>query len=142
MDRGRARSSNLSRSGEKVLLEDNMSLFISGKVVSDNGTQFVSRTMEEFCKGLNIQQIFSLVEHPHTNGLAEAANKVVSIGLKKRLDNAKGRWSEEVAQVLWSYHTTPHLTTQETPFKLVYGSDAVIPVEIGELTIRTEGLPS
>lgn len=60
------------------------------------------------------------------------------MGLKKRLDSAKGRWVEELAQVLWSYHTTPHSTSQETPFKLVYGSNAVIPVEIDEPTIRIE----
>lgn len=94
--------------------------------------------MEEFCKGLNIQQIFSSVEHPQTNGLADAANKVILMGLKKRLDNAKGRWAEGLPQVLWSYHTSLHSTTQETPFKLVYGSDAVIPMEIEEPTIRTE----
>lgn len=60
------------------------------------------------------------------------------MGLKKRLEAAKGRWTEELPQVLWSYHTTPHSTTNETPFKLVYGTDAVIPVEIGEPNIRTE----
>lgn len=94
--------------------------------------------MAEFCSGLNIQQIFSSVEHPQTNGLAEAANKVVLTGLKKRLDVAEGRWAEELGQALWSYHTTPHSSTNEPPYKLVYGSDAVIPVGIGEPTIPPE----
>lgn len=111
---------------------------IPRSIVSDNGTQFASKAVEDFCRGLNIQQIFSSVEHPQTNGQAEAANKVVLMGLRKRLDTAKGRWVEQLPQVLWSYHTTPHSTTGETPFKLVYGTDAVIPVEIGEPIIRTE----
>ena len=33
---------------------------------------------------------------------------------------------------MWAYHTTPQCTTRETPFSLVYGSDAMIPVEIQE----------
>ena len=33
---------------------------------------------------------------------------------------------------MWAYHTTPQSTTKETPFNLVYGSDAMIPVEIQE----------
>jgi len=44
---------------------------------------------------------------------------------------------EQLYHVLWSYRTTPHSTTGETPYKLTYGSDAVIPVEIGEPSWRT-----
>ena len=33
---------------------------------------------------------------------------------------------------MWAYHTTPQSTTKEKPFSLVYGSDAMIPVEIQE----------
>lgn len=40
--------------------------------------------------------------------------------------------------MLWSYHTTLYSSTNETPYKLVYSLDAVILVEIGEPTIRTE----
>ncbi|RDX84073.1 Retrovirus-related Pol polyprotein from transposon 17.6, partial [Mucuna pruriens] len=75
---------------------------------------------------------FTSVEHPQANGQAEATNRVILRGLRRRLEEAKGRWAEELPQVLWSYHTTPHSTTGETPFRLTYGSKAVIPVEIGE----------
>ncbi|RDY09050.1 Retrovirus-related Pol polyprotein, partial [Mucuna pruriens] len=58
-------------------------------------------------------------------------------GLQKRLEEAKGRWTEELPQVLWSYHTTPHSTTNETPFRLTFGTEAMIPVEIGEPSPKT-----
>jgi len=35
-----------------------------------------------------------------------------------------------------TYHTTPQSTTKETPFSLVYGSDAMILVEIQENSPR------
>ncbi|RDX81160.1 hypothetical protein CR513_38189, partial [Mucuna pruriens] len=44
---------------------------------------------------------------------------------------------DKLPQVLWLYHTTSHSTTQETPFKLTIETDAVIPVEIGELSPRS-----
>ncbi|MCH87820.1 RNA-directed DNA polymerase (Reverse transcriptase), partial [Trifolium medium] len=47
------------------------------------------------------------------------------------------KWVEELWSVLWAYRTTPHSTTGETPFRLTYGTEAVIPVEIEELTWRT-----
>ncbi|RDY14054.1 Tf2-9, partial [Mucuna pruriens] len=67
-----------------------------------------------------------------SNGQAEATNRVILKGLWKRLEEAKGRWAEELPHVLWSYHTTPHSTTNETPFRLTFRTEAVIPVEIGE----------
>ena len=38
--------------------------------------------------------------------------------------------------MLWGHRTTAHSSIRETPFKLVYGTDAVIPVEIGNPTWR------
>jgi len=52
--------------------------------------------------------------------------------LKRRLEKAKGAWAEEVPRIVWAYHTTPQSSTMETPFSLVYGSHAMIPVEIHE----------
>ena len=49
---------------------------------------------------------------------------------------AKGSWAEEVPCIVWAYHTTEQSGTHETPFKLVYGCDAMIPVEIQESSPR------
>ncbi|XP_050876397.1 uncharacterized protein LOC127080113 [Lathyrus oleraceus] len=54
------------------------------------------------------------------------------------LGEAKRAWVEELHSVLWAYRTTPHSTTGETPFRLTYGTEAVIPVEIRAPTRRTE----
>ena len=58
-------------------------------------------------------------------------------GLKKRLDDAKRKWVEELPQVLWTYRTTPRRSTRETPFSITYGAEAVIPLETGFPTLRT-----
>nr|XP_025692513.1 uncharacterized protein LOC112794745 [Arachis hypogaea] len=105
-------------------------------VISDNGTQFTDKKFTEFFTGLGIRQKFSSVEHPQTNGQVESANKIILLGLKKRLDNKKGAWADELASVLWSYRTTEQSSTKETPFRLTYGLDAVISVEIGEPSPR------
>ncbi|RVW99982.1 Transposon Ty3-I Gag-Pol polyprotein [Vitis vinifera] len=69
---------------------------------------------------------------------AEATNKTLINALKKRLEQAKGKWVEELPGVLWAYRTTPGRPTGNTPFALTYGMDAVIPTEIGLPTIRTD----
>ncbi|XP_070002056.1 uncharacterized protein [Nicotiana sylvestris] len=70
------------------------------------------------------------------NGQAESTNKVIISNLKKRLEELKGNWPEVIPGVLWSYRTTAKISTGETPFSLVYGTEALIPVEIGELSTR------
>nr|KYP59620.1 hypothetical protein KK1_015056 [Cajanus cajan] len=68
----------------------------------------------------------------NNNGQAKAANKVILWEVKKRLGNAKRQWADELPSILWAYHCTPQSTTQETPYRLTYGADAMIPVEVGE----------
>ena len=58
-------------------------------------------------------------------------------GLKKRLDDAKGKWAEELPHVLWIYRTTPRRFTGVTPFSMAYRADTVIPLETGFPTLRT-----
>ena len=64
-------------------------------------------------------------------------NKVILSGLKKRLDDAKGKWVEELPHVLWTYRSTPCRSIGETPFLMTYGAEAVIPLESGFPTTRT-----
>ena len=58
-------------------------------------------------------------------------------GLKKRLDDAKGKWVEELSHVLLTYQTTPRRSTGEMPFSMTYGVEAVIPLETGFLMMIT-----
>ena len=106
------------------------------RLVSDNGTQFTSQQLGKLCTKVGIKQVFASVEHTQTNGQVESANRVLLRGLKRRLEKAKETWAEEVPRIVWAYHTTPHSSTKETPFSLVYGSDAMIPLEIHESSPR------
>ena len=50
--------------------------------------------------------------------------------IKTRLEGAKGVWPDGLPSVLWAYRTTVKTPTGETPFKLAYGSEAVIPTKV------------
>ena len=58
---------------------------------------------------------------------------------KKRLDGAKGRWAEELPNVLWAYRTTPRRSTGEPPFSLTYGAEAVKPAEVNLCSAQVVG---
>ena len=76
-------------------------------LVSDNGLQFNSNAFRQYCSDLGITNRYSTPAYPQGNGQAETVNKVIVNGLKKRLDNAKGKWVGEFPHVLWTYRTTP-----------------------------------
>ena len=56
--------------------------------------------------------------------------------IKTKLDDTKDTWPEELPNVLWAYRTTARTPTGETPFRLTYGTEAVIPVEVGVTSTR------
>jgi len=105
-------------------------------VVTENGRQFTDHHLEQFLKGLGIKHLVTSVERPQINGQVEAANKVILGELIKRLGQLKGLWAEEIPSILWGYHCTPQSSTKETPYRLTYGTDAMIPVELGETSWR------
>ena len=57
--------------------------------------------------------------------------------IKTRLEGANGLWPEELPSILWAFRTIVRIPTGETPFRMTYGSEAVVPVEIGLTTFRT-----
>ncbi|KAL0313206.1 UNVERIFIED_CONTAM: hypothetical protein Sradi_5719900 [Sesamum radiatum] len=76
------------------------------------------------------------------NGLAEAFNKTLCSLLKKVVVKSKRDWHERIGEALWAYRTTVRTPTQSTPYALVYGVEAVLPLEqqIPSLRIAIQGL--
>ena len=73
-------------------------------IVKDNERQFIHKELANF------------VEHLQCNGQAEVSNKVILVELKKRLDSSKGRWPEELLEILWAYRCSPQSSAHESPF--------------------------
>jgi hypothetical protein len=103
-------------------------------IVTDNGSNFTSKEFKAYGAEVGIKLHFASVAHPQTNGQVEKANNVISNGIKKRLlgplEKARHTLPEELQSVLWSIRTTPNTSTQETPFFLVHGAEALLPIEI------------
>ena len=98
--------------------------------MSDNGRQFDNALFKEFCEHFGIQNNYSSPAHLQANGQAEVANRSLLKIIKTRLKGAKGVWPDELSGVLWAYKMTVRTPIGETPFKLAYGSEAVIPTEV------------
>ena len=111
------------------------------EIVTDNGSQFISNKFREFCERWRIRLNTSSPRYPQSNGQAEATNKIIIDGLKKRLDLKKGCWADELDGVLWSHRTTPRGATKSTPFSMAHGVEAMAPAEVNVTSLRRSRMP-
>ena len=107
-------------------------------LVSDNGKQFDNIAFKDFCSELGIKKHYSSPAHLQANGQVKVINRSLLKIIKTRLEEAKGIWSGELPSVLWVYWTTARTPIRETPFRLVYGSEAVIPAKVGLTSYRVD----
>ena len=105
-------------------------------LISDNGRQFDNESFQDFCSQLGIKNHYSFPAHPQANGQVEVTNRSLLKIIKTQLEGVKGIWPEELPSILWAYRTTARTPTGETPFRLTYGSEAVIPTEVGITSYR------
>ena len=99
-------------------------------LVSDNGKQFDNPKFKDFCAELRIKNYYSSPAHPQSNGQVKVTIRTLKAALKTKLEGLKRKWVEYLPEVLWAYRTTRKSSTQETPFALAFGTEAVAPVEI------------
>ena len=108
------------------------------ELISDRGAHFrgeVDTLVQEY----GIQHHRSSAYRPQTNGAVEAVNKIIKRILRKMVETSRD-WSEKLPFVLWAYRTSFRTSTGATPYSLVYGLEAVLPVEIeiGSLRVALE----
>ena len=99
-------------------------------LISDNGRQFDNALFKDFCEHFGIQNHYPSPAHPQANDQAEVGNRSLLKIIKTRLDGAMEVWPVEILIVLWEYQRTVRTPTRETPFRLAYKSEAVIPAEV------------
>ncbi|CAJ2630140.1 unnamed protein product [Trifolium pratense] len=104
----------------------------------DQGTVFVGRKMQDFAEQLGFKLMTSTPYYAQANGQVEAANKVIISLIKKHVAQKPKNWHKTLDQVLWACRNSPKESTGSTPFRLTYGHDAVLPVEIMMQSIRVQ----
>jgi hypothetical protein len=105
-------------------------------LTTDQGASFMSHQFREFVESLRIKLLNSLSYDAHANGQAESSNKTLIRLIKKKIDENPRRWYKVLSEALWAHRTSQHGATKVTPFELLYGQEAVLPVEINLQTCR------
>uniref|UniRef100_A0A2N9H9A6 Uncharacterized protein n=1 Tax=Fagus sylvatica TaxID=28930 RepID=A0A2N9H9A6_FAGSY len=116
-------------------------------LITDNASNLNNRMMDQLCQQFKIQHHNSAPYRPKMNGAVEAANKNVKKILSKMTETYKD-WHEHLPYALCAYRTSVRTSVGATPYSLVYGMEAVLPVEVEIPSLRIlsqtqlEGRPS
>nr|XP_051211175.1 uncharacterized protein LOC127328628 [Lolium perenne] len=109
---------------------------IPHRITSDNGKAFKSKKMYRFMAKYKIKWNYSTGYYPQANGAIEAFNKTLGKILKKTVTRHRRDWHDRLFESLWAYRVTVRTPTQSTPYSLVYGSEAVLPLEVQLPSLR------
>ena len=101
------------------------------RIVTDNVKDFKSKEMGAFCEKNGILLKHSTPYYPQGNGLAESSNKNIIKSIKKLLNHNKRSWDSTLKYALWAKRIAVKQAIGTSPFQLVYGTDAVFPVQLG-----------
>ena len=105
------------------------------RIITDNGSNLNNKMMKELYESFKIKHHNSSTYRPKMNGVVEAANKNIKKIIQKMVVTYKD-WHEILPFTLHGYRTMVHTLTGATPFSLVYGMEAVLPVEVEIPSLR------
>ncbi|MCO5563733.1 hypothetical protein L7F22_017380 [Adiantum nelumboides] len=106
------------------------------EIVSDNGTHFINEVIKELTSNFMISHHKSTPYYPQANGQAESTNKTLISVLTKTVEAHRTDWDLKLTSALWAYQTAYKVAINCTPFKMVYGQEAVMPWEFVILSLR------
>jgi hypothetical protein len=110
-------------------------------ITVDNRTQFDAEAFKELCEQIGTKIHFASVRPPESNGLVERANGIIMTGIMKLIFNQpRGKWPDELIKVVWNHNTTISRSIGFTPFKLLFGDEAITLEEAKAGSIRTVAL--
>jgi ribonuclease HI len=135
----RAVSTITSKTAQNLFWQNIVCRFgVPSELTIDNGKQFDSHDFRNFCFSIGTKLAFASVYHPQSNDVVEHANDKIFTAIKKRLlDDKKGKWADQLPEVVWDLNTTECRATGFTPFRLLYGSEVMTPQEIKHGSPRT-----
>lgn len=99
-------------------------------IATDRGSEFISATMEQVCKLLEIEKLCSTAYHHQSIGALENTHKHLGAFLRIQCDSHPGTWSYWLPFWTFSFNSTVHTETKYTPYELVFGKQCNIPCRI------------
>ena len=111
---------------------------LSETILSDNGSEFRAKIVDELCKVLGIKHKFTSIYSPRTNGRTERMNSSLKRAIKKIVMGSPRDWHKYLNMCCLAYNTSTSSKTHMTPFFTVTGREARLPIQCIRGVVFTE----
>jgi hypothetical protein len=109
---------------------------VFGQVSVDGGTEFKKAVIRELAR-LSVKRVVISAHNSKAAGAVEVGHKAFIMALIALTEGGKKPWLRYLSTVTLAERTTTHAPTGRTPFYMVYGREAVLPIETTYSTWRT-----
>ena len=100
----------------------------SSRILTDNGSEFKNKEMQEVCDSLGLKHIFSPVYMPQSNECLEGGHRFFKACIAKHIHGGRVEWDELLPLAVSAYNFFPCQSSKESPFVLMFGRDPITPV--------------
>ena len=97
---------------------------------ADRGTQFKSALYAELCTTFGVDKTRNTPYRPKANGRCEGFNRTLVSMLRRTVQQRPYDWESLLAPVLQSYRSTVSEATSFTPYRLAFGREMRLPVDL------------
>ncbi|CEP09032.1 hypothetical protein, partial, partial [Parasitella parasitica] len=122
------KSFETSSIAQVLLYEVILKFGLPARLISDNGTNYISEAMNMICSRLGISRALTSVEHPQSDGLVERMNRTLKTSLSIVVGSDVRTWSKHLPFVVFAYNTARQASTKFSPFEIMFGRKAVLPL--------------
>ena len=98
-------------------------------LISDQGKVFMGHLITNLCELYGVQKLRTLPYHAQTNGQVEWMNQTIIPMIGKLEQDKKAHWSEHLLEMLSAYNGTRSVVTGYSPYFLLFGRKARMPVD-------------
>lgn len=103
---------------------------IPQSLMTDCGTEFLSKIFKEVCRLLKIRQTSTTPYHPESNGSLERSHRTLGEYLRNFVEKDQLNWDTKVPYAMFCHNSTIHSATKFQPYQLVYGHPLVVPTSL------------
>ena len=113
-----------------VLMDKFLEYGLPEKLITDNGTNFRSKLVEELCRLMKISRLFTTPYHPQFDGLCERYNRTLAAMLRAFVAENQRDWDLYLPYVMHAYRAAPQESTKESPFFLMFFRPCRAPLDM------------
>ena len=99
-------------------------------IISDEGSHFANKLFAKLMSRYGVKHVMGLTYHPQSNGQAEISNREIKNILEKTVNARRKDWLAKLDDALWAYRTAYKSPIGMFPYKIVYGKQCHLPLEL------------